>query len=689
MRPHDTFTTVIKFWKDISTIPPVRDAVEAAQYDWGSAILASLYHGLDTAVTTGGVITRFSQLFEYWFYEYCGVGHLIVKEEVKFSAYPCFRAWERGNMMKTNDQATNLFILRIYHIDHHTIEMITWEPWLESEVSKIDDVLITKLLSRKRIPLQVPNRNCKYYLGDRCWRQLTGETRISLYPLLSMLPHIRPGALHEMRQAGFLDYSQRMGNIDMFGPTVLKDGITSEVVTSASVYNLSQDFSLPDEPKRPDPGWHMEWTGRQSVWDAQRLQQLTNELAIAHRHIDSIDEQLYSYGLHLRRERDVRVVQGRGSVDLVHEPGEAVLAAAGDRILKMILNKYKMVFERVCVMFPGEELSDVLLATFHGIFPAWFNPSSLSLKGEPLRWFHTLDEGSIVTFEQFRELLIKNYLHNKDKEESLYSLFNLKQAPREKLETFTQNFFGLAWKLDNLDKKITISAFTNALLIDGRVKEHLILDKPQMLEDMTEKVNNFIDLKRLTTEKQKPQRTALSTNDHTGERTHNNSKDYGGDKKRFKSYDDQTREGKKRPVPRLPRLTTTIANIYPLLQKDELFKNANTLQPIPGRPYCIHHKIHHHDTEQCFVLKLLLLSIFSHGRMLEYIVDVKSYEDGSYKIGITVVQTDEANEEKYIYLIETQTVSHSNRSKLRRIEQCHDLTMVDKEARLLPESSSR
>ncbi|KAF6157839.1 hypothetical protein GIB67_003739 [Kingdonia uniflora] len=74
----------------------VADLDEAAQYDWGYAILASLYHGLDTAVTTGGAITGFSQLLEYWFYEYCGVGHPIVKEEVKFSAYPRLRACERG-----------------------------------------------------------------------------------------------------------------------------------------------------------------------------------------------------------------------------------------------------------------------------------------------------------------------------------------------------------------------------------------------------------------------------------------------------------------------------------------------------------------------------------------------------------------------------------------------------------------
>ncbi|KAF6138058.1 hypothetical protein GIB67_042963 [Kingdonia uniflora] len=42
----------------------VTDLDEAANYNWGSAILASLYHGLDTAVTTGGASTGFPQLLE-------------------------------------------------------------------------------------------------------------------------------------------------------------------------------------------------------------------------------------------------------------------------------------------------------------------------------------------------------------------------------------------------------------------------------------------------------------------------------------------------------------------------------------------------------------------------------------------------------------------------------------------------
>ncbi|KAF6154031.1 hypothetical protein GIB67_026685 [Kingdonia uniflora] len=121
MRVHDAFTIVFKVWKEIAAIlltfvvpngqrhrpawisRGVADLDSAAQYDWGCAILASLYHGLDTAVTTGGAITRFVQLLT--FYKYYGVGHPILIEEVKFSAYPSLRAWERGNMRKTNDQS--------------------------------------------------------------------------------------------------------------------------------------------------------------------------------------------------------------------------------------------------------------------------------------------------------------------------------------------------------------------------------------------------------------------------------------------------------------------------------------------------------------------------------------------------------------------------------------------------------
>ncbi|KAF6161742.1 hypothetical protein GIB67_009111 [Kingdonia uniflora] len=150
--------------------------------------------------------------------------------------------------------------------------------------------------------------------------ELTGTVGIPLDPPLSMSPHLSPADLHAMRQAGFVDCKQfvigeeretyasywaaqtaevgpllidfqRMGNIDLFRPSALRAGITPVVVTSASVHSLSQDFSLPE-----------------SAQNAQRIQELTDEVATLMRHLNSVDDQLYAHVLHLRKEHDAQVV---------------------------------------------------------------------------------------------------------------------------------------------------------------------------------------------------------------------------------------------------------------------------------------------------------------------------------------------------------------------------------------------
>ncbi|KAF6133946.1 hypothetical protein GIB67_040710 [Kingdonia uniflora] len=212
MRVNGTFTMVIKVWKEISTIPPVRNAV------------VNIF-GQFIDIRLGNSDNR---LIQYWFYEYCEVGHPIVKEDAKYSAYSRLRAWERGNRKKTNDQTTNLFILGRYYIDRHTIDTITWELWLESEIK---DVLTAKLIS-------------------------------------------------------------------------------------------------------------------QSARETQRLQELTDELDIAHWQINSIDYQLYAHDLQLRRGCDVRVVQlpPGGGARMKHRGSGPRTRGGGTnrrgRVLEMIMSRY-------------------------------------------------------------------------------------------------------------------------------------------------------------------------------------------------------------------------------------------------------------------------------------------------------------------------------------------------------------
>ncbi|KAF6149667.1 hypothetical protein GIB67_017400 [Kingdonia uniflora] len=59
--------------------------------------------------------------------------------------------------------------------------------------------------------------------------------------------------------------------------------------------------------------WHLTHGMRrlvlpESARDAQRIQEVEEELVIARRQIDSIDHQLYAHDLQLRRGRGVRVV---------------------------------------------------------------------------------------------------------------------------------------------------------------------------------------------------------------------------------------------------------------------------------------------------------------------------------------------------------------------------------------------
>ncbi|KAF6156891.1 hypothetical protein GIB67_000431, partial [Kingdonia uniflora] len=217
MRVHGTFTTVFKVWKDIAIIPALRNVVfqtandtlplrylavvndldSAAQYDWGSTILASLYHGLDNAVTTGGAITGFVQLLLYWFYEYCEVSHPIVKEEVGFVDCEQFVVGE---------------------------ERKTYALYWVEQISEVGHMLTD---------------------------------------------------------------SQRMGNLDLFGSSALRAGITPVVVIQRRFIACPRTSVCLVRQRGQTWG--------ESTWDAQRFQEVEDELAIARKQIDSIDHQLYSH----------------------------------------------------------------------------------------------------------------------------------------------------------------------------------------------------------------------------------------------------------------------------------------------------------------------------------------------------------------------------------------------------------
>ncbi|KAF6167039.1 hypothetical protein GIB67_041294, partial [Kingdonia uniflora] len=152
---------------------------------------------MDTAVTTGGAITGFVQLLPYWFYEYCGVGHPIVKEEAT------------GEVGIPLDPPLSMSP----HISPATLHEMRQAGFVDCEQFMVGEVR---------------------------------ETYASYW------------AEQILEVGHMLADSQRMGNLDLFRPSAFRAGITPVVVTLASVHSFSQDFSLPGEAEGPDLGWHME-----------------------------------------------------------------------------------------------------------------------------------------------------------------------------------------------------------------------------------------------------------------------------------------------------------------------------------------------------------------------------------------------------------------------------------------------
>ncbi|KAF6135514.1 hypothetical protein GIB67_015367 [Kingdonia uniflora] len=183
---------------------------------------------------------------------------------------------------------------------------------------------------------------------------------------------------------------------------------------------------------------------------------------------------------------------------------------------------------------------------------------------------------SIDTFKQLQKIFIKAYAHNKDKEENLYSLISLKQAQGEKLEEFPKKFLELAQKVDNLDQKTAVSAFTNALQFNYKAKEYLFLKKPKNLEDMIEKVNNYVNLERMMPEPNKNVKAVHNTKVPSTDSNNNRSSSDLGDPKRAKTDPERDSNQRSQKPSRtvIPKLNAKLSVIYIILQKGKCFRPA-------------------------------------------------------------------------------------------------------------------
>ncbi|XP_073137061.1 uncharacterized protein [Henckelia pumila] len=79
------------------------------------------------------------------------------------------------------------------------------------------------------------------------------------------------------------------------------------------------------------------------------------------------------------------------------------------------------------------------------------------------RWFENLEEGSIKTFKEFREVFLQHFSSSKRYKKTTLSLFEIKQPNKESLRAYIKKFNRVALEVPACAPKTKITAFTQGL----------------------------------------------------------------------------------------------------------------------------------------------------------------------------------------------------------------------------------
>ncbi|KAF9624293.1 hypothetical protein IFM89_009201 [Coptis chinensis] len=188
----------------LSLVTDLLDRSVMKDIDFGGAIYAYLFRGMDEAVRTKsskGQILGFSIILQYWWFEYARTLNPIQDPLYNGDEVPRIKAWGKNRVEKHYGTVRHSIHLSRQQIEMATANKIVWTPWITScimvrerdsfaedgSMQNYWDVCHHALdLSRRRVVFISPGPLKAWYLGDRAWRQLTGEVAIPHPPLEKM-----------------------------------------------------------------------------------------------------------------------------------------------------------------------------------------------------------------------------------------------------------------------------------------------------------------------------------------------------------------------------------------------------------------------------------------------------------------------------------------------------------------------
>ncbi|KAF6152582.1 hypothetical protein GIB67_013029 [Kingdonia uniflora] len=415
-----------KSWDRLELLGPiVLIEKKGLTIDFGSAILEHLYYCLDQESKQElKYISGFFQLIEYQCYEYYQIGHHIFINDRLDDFWPRMPAWYTKRQKLMGNKAKHHLALMRQQLDLCAVNNMQWDPFKNMKDALMQEVIIA---------------GYDFFAMTEGMQKLTLDRTLDLEARYlhdeSCITHLTM----DLRRA---EYHLSQLNKYLDGEGVVVDweddedkAGTSQVETSRGrVFDVFIDSSSEEEEEEDIDESSADYSD-DDVIDVIKINIFCNQAEI-----DELDE-----------AKSSRTRVGT-------DPKEHIQQYRNSLVLYSNLNHI------ICHMF------------------------TTSLQEQLLQWFHSLPEESIHTFDQLHKQLIKTYARNRDKEEKLYSLIGLKQSHEEKLEDFSMKFLELTRKVDNIDQKTVVTAFTNALWLDCKAKEYIFLNKLTTLEEMITKV---------------------------------------------------------------------------------------------------------------------------------------------------------------------------------------------------------
>ncbi|XP_073138285.1 uncharacterized protein [Henckelia pumila] len=191
------------------------------------------------------------------------------------------------------------------------------------------------------------------------------------------------------------------------------------------------------------------------------------------------------------------------------------------------------------------------------------------------RWFENLEEGSIKTFKEFREVFLQHFSSSKRYKKTTLSLFEIKQLNEDSLRAYIKKFNRVALEVPACAPETKITAFTQGLR-EGEFFRSLVKRAPRYFEDLLARAEKYINMEEAQRQKRE--------------------KDRREEKKEKENQGSQGRRRQDQPG----RLAAFAP--HRVARDREIHLCEENVQPLPPkRPgkYCSIHRVNTHDTSEC------------------------------------------------------------------------------------------